>query len=206
MDTNFKKSCYLKGFQKNMFLRTIITFMYQIAQNRVKVAMDGSFCADSTFVQTPLKHFVFTFRVRSRYLKGTHELALYAGKKFGTIPCGGISRGKKIIINPKTTTSFFDHRTVYDSKKFHHFTNSTDLFLIKISWNSLMKIIPPLSQIHCSYRLYDPLYSNNCFHDLWLNIDCILNFSWLRFLNEGFMSFMKPPIVCRDNFRLLKVS
>ena len=59
----------------------------QIAQNQVKVATDGSFCADTTFVQTPLKIFLFTLRLRSRYLKGTPELALYASKKIGTIRC-----------------------------------------------------------------------------------------------------------------------
>ena len=48
----------------------------QVAQNQVKVATDGSFCADTTFVQTPLKIFLFTLRLRSRYLKGTPELAL----------------------------------------------------------------------------------------------------------------------------------
>ena len=52
----------------------------QVAQNQVKVATDGSFCADTTFVQTPLKNFLFTLRLRSRYLKGTPKLALYAGK------------------------------------------------------------------------------------------------------------------------------
>ena len=59
----------------------------QVAQNQVKVATDGSFCADTTFVQTPLKIFLFTLRLRSRYLKGTPELALYASKKIGTIRC-----------------------------------------------------------------------------------------------------------------------
>ena len=55
---------------------------YQVAQNQVKVAMDGSFCADTTFVQTSLKIFLFTLRLRSRYLKGTPELILYASKKW----------------------------------------------------------------------------------------------------------------------------
>ena len=59
----------------------------QVAQNQVKVATDGSFCADTTFVQTPLKIFLFTLRLRSRYLKGTPQLALYASKKIGTIRC-----------------------------------------------------------------------------------------------------------------------
>ena len=54
-----------------------------VAQNQVKVATDGSFCADTTFVQTPLNIFLFTLRLRSRYLKGTPELALYASKKLG---------------------------------------------------------------------------------------------------------------------------
>ena len=62
-------------------------FLKQVAQNQVKVATDGSFCADTTFVQTPLKSFLFTLRLRSRYLKGTPELALYASKKIGTIRC-----------------------------------------------------------------------------------------------------------------------
>ena len=62
-------------------------FFRQVAQNQVKVATDGSFCADTTFVQTPLKIFLFTLRLRSRYLKGTPELALYPGKKIGTIGC-----------------------------------------------------------------------------------------------------------------------
>ena len=53
----------------------------QVAQNRVKVATDGSFCEDTTFVQPLLKIFLFTLRLRSRYLKGTPELALYASKK-----------------------------------------------------------------------------------------------------------------------------
>ena len=53
----------------------------QVAQNQVKVATDGSFCADTTFVQTPLKIFLFTLRLHSGYVKGTPELALYAGKK-----------------------------------------------------------------------------------------------------------------------------
>ena len=48
----------------------------QVAQNRVKVATDGSFCEDTTFVQPLLKIFLFTLRLRSRYLKGTPELAL----------------------------------------------------------------------------------------------------------------------------------
>ena len=59
---------------------------YQVAQNQVKVPMDGSFCADTTFVQTP-QIFLFTLRLCSRYLKGTPELALYASKKIGTIRC-----------------------------------------------------------------------------------------------------------------------
>ena len=46
----------------------------QVAQNRVKVATDGSFCEDTTFVQPLLKIFLFTLRLRSRYLKGTPEL------------------------------------------------------------------------------------------------------------------------------------
>ena len=54
---------------------------FQVAQNQVKVATDGSICADTTFVQTPLKIFLFTLRLRSRYLKGTPELVLYASKK-----------------------------------------------------------------------------------------------------------------------------
>ena len=62
-------------------------FCNQVAQIQVKVATDGSFCADTTFVQTPLKIFLFTLRLRSRYLKGTPELALYASKKIGTIRC-----------------------------------------------------------------------------------------------------------------------
>ena len=45
----------------------------QFAQNRVQVAL--------------LKSFLFTLRLRSRYLKGTPELALYASKKIGTIRC-----------------------------------------------------------------------------------------------------------------------
>ena len=59
----------------------------QVAQNRVKVATDGSFCEDTTFVQPLLQIFLFTLRLRSRYLKGTPELALYASKKIGTIRC-----------------------------------------------------------------------------------------------------------------------
>ena len=55
----------------------------QVAQNQVKVVTDGSFCSDTTFVQTPLKLFLFTLRLRSRYAKGTPELALYASKKLG---------------------------------------------------------------------------------------------------------------------------
>ena len=47
----------------------------------------SSFCADTTFVQTPLNFFLFILRVHSRYLKGTPELALYASKKIGTIRC-----------------------------------------------------------------------------------------------------------------------
>ena len=47
-----------------------------VAQNQVKVATDGSFCANTTFVQTPLKSFLSTLRLRSRYLKGTPELVL----------------------------------------------------------------------------------------------------------------------------------
>ena len=75
---------------KSKFLRPKIYFkssLIQVAQNQVKVATDGSFCADTTFVQTPLKIFLFTLRLRSRYLKGTPELALYASKKIGTIRC-----------------------------------------------------------------------------------------------------------------------
>ena len=64
-----------------------VDYKLQVAQNQVKVATDGSFCADTTFVQTPLKIFLFTLRLRSRYLKGTPELALYASKKIGTIRC-----------------------------------------------------------------------------------------------------------------------
>ena len=60
---------------------------HQVAQNQVKVATDGSFYADTTFVQTPLKFFLFTLRLRPRYLKGTPELALYGGKKIGNIRC-----------------------------------------------------------------------------------------------------------------------
>ena len=63
-----------------MCIRLKKTFR-QVAQNQVKVATDGSFCADTTFVQTALKNFLFTLRLRSRYLKGTPELALYASKK-----------------------------------------------------------------------------------------------------------------------------
>ena len=59
----------------------------QVAQNQVKVATDGSFCEDTTFVQPLLKIFLFTLRLRSRYLKGTPELALYASKKIGAIRC-----------------------------------------------------------------------------------------------------------------------
>ena len=56
-------------------------YFIQVAQNQVKVATDGSFCADTNFVQTPLKLFLFTLQLRSRYLKGTPELALYTSKK-----------------------------------------------------------------------------------------------------------------------------
>ena len=58
---------------------------YQVAQNRVKVATDGTFCEDKSFVQPLLKIFLFTLRLRSRYLKGTPELVLYVSKKIGTI-------------------------------------------------------------------------------------------------------------------------
>ena len=75
----FFYSLYLKVRNQKSF--------FQFAQNQVKVATDGSFCADTTFVQTPLKIFVFTLRLCSRYLKGTPELALYASKKIGTIRC-----------------------------------------------------------------------------------------------------------------------
>ena len=54
----------------------------------------------------------------------------------------------------KTTTSFFDHRRVYESKYLNQFSTGTDFFLIKISWSSQIKII-------------SPLYSNNCYCDLW---------------------------------------
>ena len=64
-----------------------ISDIKHVAQNRVKVATDGSFCEDTTFVQPLLKIFLFTLRLRSRYLKGTPELALYASKKIGTIRC-----------------------------------------------------------------------------------------------------------------------
>ena len=60
---------------------------HQVAQNQVKVATDDSFCAETTFVQTPLKIFLFTLRLRSRYFKGTPELVLDANKKIGTIRC-----------------------------------------------------------------------------------------------------------------------
>ena len=59
----------------------------QVAQNRAKVARNDSLCEDTTFVDAPLKNFLFTLRLRSRYLKGTPELALYASKKIGTIRC-----------------------------------------------------------------------------------------------------------------------
>ena len=55
--------------------------MFQVTQNRVKVATDGSFCEDTTFVQPLLKIFLFTLRLRSKDLKGTSELALQASKK-----------------------------------------------------------------------------------------------------------------------------
>ena len=60
-------------------------FLWQVAQNQVKVATDGSFCADTTFVQTPLKNFLFTLRLRSTYVKCTPDLFLYPSKKIGII-------------------------------------------------------------------------------------------------------------------------
>ena len=57
----------------------------QVPQNRVKVATDDNFCEDTTFVEAPLKSFLFTLRLRSRYLKETPELVLYASKKIETI-------------------------------------------------------------------------------------------------------------------------
>ena len=73
------KKCFF--LTKSMLLTEYSS--YQVAQNQVKVATDGSFCADTTFVQTPLKIFLFTLRLCSRHLKGTPELALYASKKLG---------------------------------------------------------------------------------------------------------------------------
>ena len=61
---------------RNLKNTTVLGFYQQVAQNRVKVATDGSFCEDTTFVQPLLKIFLFTLRLRSRYLKGTPELAL----------------------------------------------------------------------------------------------------------------------------------
>ena len=78
-----------KNFEKEIYR--------QIAQNQVKVATDGSFCEDTTFVQPLLKIFLFTLRLRSRYLKGTPELAFYAGKKIRTIRCTD-----RIILKEKT--------------------------------------------------------------------------------------------------------
>ena len=72
---------------KNVISYSENNLCFQVAQNRVKVATDGSFCEDTTFVQPLLKIFLFTLRLRSRYLKGTPELALETSKKIGTIRC-----------------------------------------------------------------------------------------------------------------------
>ena len=78
-----------------------------------------------------------------------------SGKHFYNLPCCPISRWKKIIIHRKTSSSFFDHRTVYESKNCNQFPHSTDFIFIKITWISLIKINSPLSQILCLYRSYD---------------------------------------------------
>ena len=80
----YERVCHFPSLCKGSIYQEIIK---QVAQNQVKVATDGSFCADKTFVQTPLKIVLFTLRLRSRYLKDTPELALYASKKIGTIRC-----------------------------------------------------------------------------------------------------------------------
>ena len=98
----------------------------QVSQNQVKVATDGSFCADTTFVQTPLKIFLFTLRLHSGYVKGSPELALYASKKNwdhtihrsdyieGKVKYTVISKmkqklGWKFLINPFLRSIFFQN-------------------------------------------------------------------------------------------------
>ena len=113
----------------------------QVAQNQVKVATDGIFCADTIFVQTSLKNFVFTWRLRSRYSKGTPELALYTSKKIGTIRCTDriiyierkvtytviskmkLKLGWKFLINPSFLRSNF-------------FSKCSKKFLLAIWWCS----------------------------------------------------------------------
>ena len=117
-----------------------------------------------------------------------------------------VSRWERIIIIRKPKRLIFDQRTVYKIIDFPIHSRNVFHTVSKFSWKSHKNQSPFFADPLLMYVVWPPsaaIIASMTFG--WISIASWI-FSWLRFSNEGCISFMKPLMVYRDCFHLLNLS